>query len=84
MQNQIIIEQLKYSEKEAALAFLKKAYADNPRQSDPVFWDWHFIESPHTDRDKLPIWLAKSGERIAGQLATLPVEQRTRASFLFL
>lgn len=74
MQNQIIIEQLKYSEKGAALAFLGKAYADNPRQSDPHFWDWHFIDSPHVDPEGLPIWLAKSGDRIAGQLATLPVE----------
>ncbi len=74
MQNQIIIEQLKYSEKEAALAFLGKAYADNPRQSDADFWDWHFIDSPHVDPERLPIWLAKSGDRIAGQLATLPVE----------
>jgi len=74
MRNEIIIEQLKYTEKAAALAFLQKAYADNPRQSDPVFWNWHFIESPHVVPEKLPIWLAKSGERIAGQLATLPVE----------
>lgn len=74
MQSEIRIEQLKHAEKDAALAFLRKAYADNPRQSDPNFWDWHFIESPHVDPAGLPIWLAKSGDRIAGQLATLPVE----------
>lgn len=61
-------------EKPAVLSFLKKAYPDNPRHCDPQYWDWHFAQAPHVDKDKLPIWLAKSGDRIAGQLATLPVE----------
>lgn len=74
MNEEIVIEQMEISEKGKVLAFLKNAYADNPRHSDPAYWDWHFVDSPHIEADKLPIWLAKSGERIAGQLATLPVE----------
>ncbi len=74
MKEEIVIEQMDISEKGKVLAFLKNAYADNPRHSDPVYWDWHFADSPHIEPDKLPIWLAKSGDRIAGQLATLPVE----------
>lgn len=74
MRDGVVIEQMKLSEKDKVLAFLKTAYADNPRQSDPNFWDWHFIMPPHVDADSLPVWLAMSGGRIAGQLAAIPVE----------
>ncbi len=74
MHDRIVIEQMKLSEKDNVLAFLKTAYADNPRHADPEFWDWHFPASPFCDPDNLPIWLAKSGGRIAGQLAATPVE----------
>lgn len=78
MSGEISIRQMTIAEKPAVLAFLKKAYADNPRHGDPVYWDWHFTEPPHIQKDKLPIWLATSGDRIAGQLATLPVELNIR------
>ncbi len=74
MQNGINIEQMKLSEKDNVLAFLKTVYANNPRHADPKFWDWHFPESPFCDPENLPIWLAKIGGRIAGQLAATSVE----------
>lgn len=74
MQDGIVIEQMKLSEKDKVHAFLKTAYSDNPRQSDPDFWDWHFVKPPYSEPQNLPVWLAKSGERIAGQLAAIPVE----------
>lgn len=69
-----VIQQMKISDKDAVLAFLAKAYPDNPRQSDERFWNWHFPESPYCDPNDLPIWLAKVGDTIAGQLASVPVE----------
>ncbi len=69
-----LIEQMKLSDKNAVLAFLRHAYPDNPRQSDEQFWNWHFPESPYCDPDNLPIWLAKVDDRLAGQLASVPVE----------
>jgi GNAT superfamily N-acetyltransferase len=74
MTENILIEQMRLSEKDKLLAFLRDAYAENPRMSDERFWDWHFLENPHVSRDNLPVWLAKSGDRIAGQLAAIPVE----------
>src|SRR4030095_8909906 len=74
MQDGVIIEQMKLSEKYDVLAFLKTAYPDSPRQSDEKSWDWHFPESPYCDSNDLPIWLAKIDGRIAGQLASIPVE----------
>lgn len=74
MQNTVTIERFDLSEKKKLLSFLETAYAENPRQSDEKFWSWHFVESPHSSAGKMPVWLAKSGGRIAGQLAAIPVE----------
>lgn len=74
MQNDVIIEQMQLSERDNVLSFLKTAYLENPRQSDPDFWDWHFRQPPRCTDENLPVWLAKSGERIAGQLGAIPVE----------
>jgi GNAT superfamily N-acetyltransferase len=74
MVDEIRIEQMTLADKPAVLEFLKKAYPDNLRHCDPVYWDWHFANSPYIDKDELPIWLARDGDRIAGQLATLPVQ----------
>ena len=74
MQNDVRIEQMNLSERDNVLSFLKTAYLENPRHSDPDFWDWHFRSTPHCQLDSLPVWLAKSGDRIAGQLAAIPVE----------
>lgn len=62
------------SEKDKLLSFLSEAYSETPRMSDESFWNWHFPENPYVSPDNLPVWLAKSGERIAGQLAAIPVE----------
>ncbi len=82
MQNAVTIERFDLSEKNKLLAFLENAYADNPRQSDDKFWSWHFVEPPHSKAEKMPIWLAKSGGRIAGQLAAIPVELKVGGEIL--
>lgn len=74
MQNDVRIEQMKLSDRDNVLSFLQTAYLENPRHSDPEFWDWHFRLPPLSEDEDLPVWLAKSGERIAGQLAAIPVE----------
>jgi ribosomal protein S18 acetylase RimI-like enzyme len=78
---------MQLSEKDKLLAFLSEAYRENPRMSDRSFWEWHFLENPSVSPDNLPVWLAKSGERIAGQLAAIPVElkigdERKRAMWI--
>lgn len=74
MAKEIIIEHLKLSEKDRLLVFLQEAYADNLRMSDVDFWTWHFLETPFANQEKLPVWIAKSGETIAGQIAAIPVK----------
>ncbi len=82
MHNAVTIERFDLSEKDELLVFLKKAFAENPRQSDPEFWDWHFVESPHSRAEKMPVWLAKSGGQIAGHLAAIPVELKVGGELL--
>lgn len=65
---------MRLPEKDKLLAFLGEAYRETPRMSDASFWDWHFLENPYVSTDDLPVWLAKSGGRIAGQLAAIPVK----------
>ena len=72
MPNEITIENLKLSDKDQAIAFLQRAYDDNPRMSDENFWDWHYTQAPYKDAEKLPVWIAKSGDKIAGQVAAIP------------
>ncbi|MGI8494771.1 MAG: GNAT family N-acetyltransferase [Pyrinomonadaceae bacterium] len=74
MPNSIEIKQFKLSEKRELLFFLKCAYTDNPRQADEKFWDWHFLESPFAEPDNMPVWVAKDGAKIVGQLAAIPVK----------
>ncbi len=70
----MLIKQLELTEKDELLNFLRTAYADNPRMSDVSFWDWHFLENPHVAANNLPIWIAKDGDEIVGQLAATPVK----------
>jgi GNAT superfamily N-acetyltransferase len=68
------IKQFELPEKDKLLAFLQTVYADNPRMSDASFWDWHFLKNPYVEADNLPVWIAKDGDEIVGQLAATPVK----------
>ncbi|MEK6280047.1 MAG: GNAT family N-acetyltransferase [Acidobacteriota bacterium] len=68
------IKQFQLPDQEAVLAFLREAYADDPRKSDPAFWKWHYLENPYTASDNVPLWIVKDGDRVVGQAATILVE----------
>jgi GNAT superfamily N-acetyltransferase len=68
------IRQFELTDKEALLAFLRVAYPDDPRKSDPVYWHWHYLENPQTDTRNVPLWVVTRGREIMGQVATIPVQ----------
>jgi GNAT superfamily N-acetyltransferase len=74
MPAEVQIKQFELSEQEALLAFLREAYRDDPRKSDPDVWKWHYLENPYTSLDDIPLWIVKDGERVVGQAATILVE----------
>ena len=68
------IRQFDFTDQDALLSFLREAYPDDPRKSEPDFWQWHFLENPHVRHDNYPLWILTSEKQIVGQLATIPVE----------
>jgi GNAT superfamily N-acetyltransferase len=76
MPDDIQIKQLEIAEQSALLAFLRIAYPDDLRRSEPVFWHWHFIENPLAGRDNIPCWILKRGAEVVGQIAAIPVEMK--------
>lgn len=87
MEIPVQIEQFESTDQDALLSFLRRAYPDDSRKSDPSFWRWHFLENPYTRRDHVPLWVVRSGKQIVGQLATIPVElkvgeENTRAIWI--
>jgi GNAT superfamily N-acetyltransferase len=73
MASDVQIKQFELADQDALLSFLRVAYADEPRKSESAFWRWHYLENPFTSPDDIPLWVVRSGERIVGQLATIPV-----------
>lgn len=74
MPGEVQIKQFELAEQEVLLAFLREAYRDDPRKSDPEVWKWHYLENPYTSLDDIPLWIVKDGERVVGQAATILVE----------
>ena len=73
MTNDVQIRQFQVADREALLSFLRLAYADDPRKSEPGFWAWHYLENPNSASDNIPLWVIESDGQIVGQLATIPV-----------
>ena len=74
MPSDVQVKQFELSDQEALLAFLRLAYPGEPLKSDAVFWKWHFLENPYASLNNTPLWIVKSGDRVVGQMATIPVE----------
>lgn len=73
MPSDVQIKQFELSDQAALLSFLRRAYPGEPRRGDVAFWKWHFLENPHAEPGDIPVWLAKDGNEIVGQMATIPV-----------
>jgi GNAT superfamily N-acetyltransferase len=73
------IEQFTVADTDALLAFLREAYPDDPRKSEPAYWKWHYLENPYTDLGDVPLWVLKDAGRIVGQVATIPVALKVGA-----
>ncbi|MDQ1559459.1 MAG: hypothetical protein QOD32_2519 [Pyrinomonadaceae bacterium] len=74
------IKQFTVADTDALLAFLREAYPDDPRKSDPVYWKWHYLENPRTDLEDVPLWILEdTGGRVVGQVATIPVTLKVGA-----
>jgi GNAT superfamily N-acetyltransferase len=73
MSADVQIKQFELSDQEALLSFLRVAYTEEPRKSDPAFWKWHFLEGPYVQERDVPLWIAKAGAEVVGQLGAIPI-----------
>ncbi|MBD0324937.1 MAG: GNAT family N-acetyltransferase [Pyrinomonadaceae bacterium] len=74
MPGDVQIRQFELSDREALLKFLRIAYPDDARKSEPAYWDWHYVQNPQTDPRNIPLWVVTRGAKIVGQVATIPVK----------
>lgn len=74
MRSDVQLKQFDVADQDALLSFLRIAYPGEPRKSDPTFWKWRFLENPNVSPENIPIWVVRSGNRIVGQVASIPVE----------
>ncbi|MFN2492520.1 MAG: GNAT family N-acetyltransferase [Pyrinomonadaceae bacterium] len=74
MPDEVQIAQFQVSDQPALLSFLRTAYPGDLRKSEPAYWRWHYLENPFTSTDNVPLWVVKSGTKVVGQLATIPVD----------
>ena len=68
------IKQFEASEQDALLSFLRIAFPGEPNKSNASFWKWHFLENPYVSLDNIPLWVVRSGDKIVGQVASIPVD----------
>ena len=74
MPDEVQIKQFELTDQEELLAFLRVAYANEPRKYDHDFWRWHYLKNPYTSLDDIPLWIVKDHDRVVGQAATILVE----------
>jgi Acetyltransferase (GNAT) domain len=74
MTGDVQIKQFEVSETEALLSFLRAAFPGERNKGNAAFWKWHFLENPYIDRNDIPLWIVKTGDKIVGQVASIPVE----------
>ena len=79
MTGDVQIKQFEAADTEALLSFLRLAYPGEPQKSDASFWQWHFFEHPYISVDNVPLWVVKTGDKIVGQVAAMPVELKVGA-----
>lgn len=74
MMGDVQIKQFEASEQDALLSFLRIAFPGEPNKSNASFWKWHFLENPYVSLDNIPLWVVRSGDKIVGQVASIPVD----------
>jgi Acetyltransferase (GNAT) domain len=74
MTGDVQIKQFEASDMEPLLSFLRVAFPGEPNKSDASFWKWRFFENPYICQDNIPLWVVKAGDKIVGQVASIPVD----------
>jgi GNAT superfamily N-acetyltransferase len=62
--------------------FLQSAYPGEERKANLLYLHWYYLQNPNTDSaGSPPVWAVTRGNKIVGQLATIPVQLKAGASY---
>jgi predicted N-acetyltransferase YhbS len=54
-------------------ALYRRVFGTDSAEANRLRWDWQYKRNPHMPNDGPLIWLAREGQTIVGQYATMPV-----------
>lgn len=54
-------------------ALYRRVFGDDAASGNRSRWEWQYLQNPNTPPDGPQIWLARDGDAIVGQYATMPV-----------
>ena len=75
------IRQLQNNELERLTEFLQRAYPGEVRKASLPYLRWYYNQNPNVEPDCLPVWAVAKGNKIVGQLATIPVQFKAGAAY---
>jgi len=61
-------------DKRAVEALYRRVFGIDSADANRLRWDWQYRNNPHRPSDGPLIWLAREGQTIIGQYATMPVK----------
>lgn len=61
--------------------FLQRAYPGEVRKANLRYLHWYYLQNPNADGHGVPVWVVRSGGKIVGQLATIPVNLKVGMAY---
>jgi len=67
------IERYRPEDRRQVEALYRRVFGSDAAESNRLRWQWQYRQNPGAPPDAPPIWLAREGQTVIGQYATLPV-----------
>jgi len=68
------IDRYRIDDKRHVEALYRRVFGVDSADANRLRWDWQYKRNPHMPADGPLIWLAREGQTIVGQYATMPVK----------
>jgi GNAT superfamily N-acetyltransferase len=70
---EVLVESRRASDDEEILRLYGEVFGDNQKEASSRRWRWQYLENPHTGGNGPVIWVAREGDCLLGQYASMPV-----------
>src|SRR6185436_7711870 len=68
------IDRYRTEDKRLVEALYRRVFGIDSAEANRLRWDWQYRNNPHRPREGPLIWVAREGQTIIGQYATMPVK----------